>query len=437
MKLPERGTPRDALLERMRTLRAEDADWRGGRTFSLVYHAGEEHERLIGEATTMFLSENGLSPNAFPSLRRFEAEVLAMAADLFNGPTARGSMTSGGTESILMAVKTARDYARARRPEVTAPELLVPVTAHPAFDKAAHTVGVKVVHAPVGPDFRADVGAMTAAITPNTVLMVGSAPAYPHGVMDPIPELAAAAAERGILFHVDACLGGYLLPFAEALGAPVPPFDFRVPGVTSLSADLHKYGYAAKGTSTVLYRTAELRRFQFFAQTEWPGGLYGSPTMTGTRPGGGIAAAWAAMHHLGKDGYLHLAREVLDTSRKLIDGVRCTPGLIVLGDPVLSIFAFASDTLDVYGLADRMEQRSWRIDRQQKPPSLQLMITPAHTAIADAFLSDLGEVAAGMARGEPAPPGSAAMYGMLGQVPDRKLVGDFVMQFLDGLDAVR
>lgn len=329
MRLPEKGTARDDLRRRMEELRSADADWRGGKTFSLVYYAGEEVLEVLKDATTAFLHENGLSLNAFPSLRRFEAEVLAMSADLFHGPEAAGSLTSGGTESILMAVKTARDHARATRPEVRDPEVLLPTTAHPAFDKAAHTVGVRAVHFPVGPDFRADVEAARRMITPETILVVGSAFAYPHGVVDPIPELAALALERGILFHVDACLGGYLLAFAEQLGHPVPVFDFRVPGVTSLSADLHKYGYAAKGVSAVLYRDRDLRRHQFFTFTEWPGGLYGSPTMAGTRPGGAIAAAWAVMQHLGQEGYLALTRTVLDTAAAIAAGLRGIPELRV------------------------------------------------------------------------------------------------------------
>jgi glutamate/tyrosine decarboxylase-like PLP-dependent enzyme len=431
-RLPPQGMSHPDVLARMRELRAEDARWQEGRTWSLVYNAGEDVRRLLAEAYTEFMSENGLSPFAFPSLRRFESEVLAIAAELFHGEGVAGTMTSGGTESILMAVKTARDFARAER-GITEPELVMPASVHPAFQKAAHYFGLKAVNVPVGPDFRADVAAMRAALTPRTVLMVGSAPAYPQGLVDPIPELAELARRQGILFHVDACLGGFLLPFARKLGAPVPDFDFAVPGVTSLSADLHKYGYAAKGASLVLYRTPELRRYQFFTYADWSGGIYASPSMAGTRPGGAIAAAWAVLQYLGEEGYLRLTGTVLDTARALREGIRAIPGLRLLGEPRLSIFAFGSDTLDVYALGDAMEARGWKLDRQMLPPALHLMVTPAHAKVVEPFLADLRACAAGLTRGEPAPEGSAAMYGMLGAMPDRSEAADFIRQFMDTL----
>lgn len=431
-RLTSQGLSHEDVLSRMREMRAEDARWQEGRTWSLVYNAGEDIRRLVAEAYTEFMSENGLSPLAFPSLRRFESEVLAIGAELFHGDTAVGTMTSGGTESILMAVKTARDFARAER-GITEPEMVLPASVHPAFQKAAHYFGVKAVNVPLAPDFRADVEAMRAAVGSRTVLVVGSAPAYPHGVVDPIRELAAMAQEKGVLFHVDACLGGFLLPFAKKLGHAIPDFDFAVPGVTSLSADLHKYGYAAKGASLVLYRTPELRRHQFFTYADWSGGIYASPSMAGTRPGGAIAAAWAILKYLGEEGYLRLARTVLDTSRALREGIAAIPGLKLLGEPQLSVFAFASDTLDVYALGDAMEARGWKLDRQMMPPALHLMVTPAHAAVVEPFLADLRACAASLARGEPAPDGSAALYGMLGAIPDRKEAAGFILQFMDSL----
>ncbi|MCY1080622.1 pyridoxal phosphate-dependent decarboxylase family protein [Archangium lansingense] len=431
-RLATQGLSHQDVLARMRAMRTEDARWQEGRTWSLVYNAGEDIRRIAAEAYTEFMSENGLSPLAFPSLRRFEAEVLAIATELFHGNTAAGTMTSGGTESILMAVKTARDFARAER-GITEPEMVLPASVHPAFQKAAHYFGVKPINVPVAPDFRADVNAMRAAIGPRTVLVVGSAPSYPHGVMDPISELAAMAQEKGVLFHVDACLGGFLLPFAKRLGHDIPDFDFAVPGVTSLSADLHKYGYAAKGASIVLYRTPELRRHQFFTYAGWSGGIYASPSMAGTRPGGAIAAAWAILKYLGEEGYLRLARTVLDTSKALREGIAAVPGLRLLGRPPLSVFAFTSDTLDVYALGDAMEARGWKLDRQMMPPALHLMVTPAHAAVVEPFLADLRACAASLASGEPAPDGSAAMYGMLGALPDPKDAEGFILQFMDGL----
>lgn len=430
-RLAPQGLSQQDVLARMREMRTEDARWQEGRTWSLVYNAGEDIRRVAAEAYTEFMSENGLSPLAFPSLRRFEAEVLAIAAELFHGDTAAGTMTSGGTESILMAVKTARDFARAER-GISEPELVLPASAHPAFQKAAHYFGVKPLNVPVAPDFRADVEAMRAAIGPRTALVVGSAPSYPHGVMDPISELAAVAREKDVLFHVDACLGGFLLPFARRLGHELPDFDFAVPGVTSLSADLHKYGYAAKGASVILYRSPELRRHQFFTYAGWSGGIYASPSMAGTRPGGAIAAAWAVLKYLGEEGYLRLARTVLDTSRALREGICSIPGLKLLGQPPLSVFAFSSDSLDVYALGDAMEARGWKLDRQMLPPALHLMVTPAHAAVVEPFLADLRACAASLASGEPAPDGSAALYGMLGALPDQEAAG-FILQFMDSL----
>jgi glutamate/tyrosine decarboxylase-like PLP-dependent enzyme len=358
---------------------------------------------LLKDAHATFFSENALNPSAFPSLRRFEAEVIAMTADLLGaGGAAVGNMTSGGTESILMAVKTARDWARALRPDVTDPEMILPLTAHPAFDKAAHYLSVKAVHTPVQPDFTADVEAVKAALTENTILIVGSAPSYPHGVVDPIPALAKIAQESGILFHTDACIGGFMLPFAHQLGYSVPNFDLSVPGVTSLSVDLHKYAYAAKGASVILYRDAETRRHQFFVHTAWPGGIYASPTMGGTRPGGTIAAAWAIMHYLGREGYLAIADAVMQTTTKLREGIKAIDGVRVLGEPVMSILALGadgdSDGLNIYQVGDELTACGWYLDRQQCPPSLHLTVTQAHAPVADQFLEDLREAVAAAKR---------------------------------------
>lgn len=471
--LPRHGRSREELLQEMRALRSADVNWQGGRVFSLVFPAGEEALQLLKDAYTLYFSENALNPTAFPSLRRMETDVIAMSATLLGSQgQVVGNMTSGGTESILMAVKTARDWARAERPDITAPEMVLPLSAHPAFDKAGHYFGVRAVHTPLTPDFQADVSAVRQAITPNTILLVGSAPSYPQGVVDPIPELAALAQEHGLLCHVDACVGGFMLPFVRRLGYPVPEFDFAVPGVTSLSADLHKYGYAAKGASLILYRDAALRRHQLFAYTDWPGGIYASPTMGGTRPGGAIAAAWAIMNYLGEEGYLKLAGEVMAATRQIQDGVAAIAGIEVLGRPVMSVMALGSSKVNIYEVGDEMGLRGWHLDRQQFPPSLHLTVNPAHVRQTDAFLHDLQAAvraarrmtprrlagsaaiqAANLAsRALPAPlvsrlmagastrlggdglPGrSAAMYGMMGTLPNRgdlrELVLDLVEQF--------
>lgn len=425
---------RERVLTTMKEMGAQDANWRDGRTWSLVFFAGQDVLDVIKEAHAMFMSENGLSPIAFPSLRRFEAEVVAMTASMLGGgPNAAGTMTSGGTESLLMTVKAARERARAER-NVTQPEMILPITAHPAFQKAAHYFNVKPVYIPLRDDLRADVDAARKAVNGNTVLMVGSAPGYPHGVVDPIRELAAIAQETNISFHVDACLGGFLLPWVKKLGYAIPDFDLSVPGVTSISADIHKYGYAAKGASTIIYRDEALRRHQFFVHMDWPGGIYASPSMTGTRPGGAIAAAWAVMNYLGEEGYLRLAKTIMVTAHRLMNGIREIPELKLLGRPDMSVFAFNSDRLNVYQLGEEMEKRGWRLDRQQLPPSLHMMVTPAHETIVEPFLSDLKAcVQTVKAAGDTPVTGQAALYGMVTSLSDKGPAREMVLDFLNQL----
>jgi glutamate/tyrosine decarboxylase-like PLP-dependent enzyme len=473
--LPQKRRPAESVLAAMSELRARDARWQEGKTWSLVYHAGDEVTDLLKEAYGLFFSENGLNPMAFPSLRRFEAEVVAMTAALLGGDDETvGNMTSGGTESILMAVKTARDWARANRPTDGQPEMILPASAHPAFEKAARYFDVRPVRIPVGSDFRAHAAAARAAVSPNTILIAGSAPSYPQGVVDPIAELAQVAREKGILCHVDACVGGFMLPFVRELGYPVPDFDFSLPGVTSISVDLHKYAYAAKGASLILYRDPALRRYQFCVHTDWSGGIYASPTMTGTRPGGAIAAAWAIMNYLGKEGYLAIADRVMQTTGKLRDGVAAIDGVEILGDPAMSILAIGSQQLNVYEIGDELAQCGWHLDRQQSPPSLHLTVTPAHAQVADQFLHDLeGAVKrarklsgkrvtnamqvrlvrtavrilpeklvselAGRAssltgtKGGQLPGRSAAMYGMMASLPNQGDLDELVLDILDRL----
>lgn len=433
-KLPEHGRSRDEILAQMDTMRSGDANWRDGRVFSLVYFAGDDVLELLYAASRKFFSENGLNPTAFPSLRRMETEILQTVAALFSDDNAVGTLTSGGTESILMAVKTARDWARKERPAVTRPRVLVPSTVHPAFVKAGHYFDVDVVHVPVGADGRADVAATAAAIDDQTIMLVASAPSYPHGLMDPVAAIAALAQERGLLCHVDGCVGGFMLPFAERLGEKIPPWDFRVPGVTSISADLHKYGYAAKGASVILYKSRELRQHQFEVYVDWPGGIWASPSMAGTRPGGPIAAAWAVLQYLGEDGYLRLAKQTLDAARALQAGVRSIEGLHVVGEPEISLFAIGSDTVDLYGLADRLDARGFFLDRQHRPATLHLTVTPAHAPHVERLIAELTAATAELRGQPPSSEGTAAMYGMLGSLPDRAMVGGFVRQLLDGFD---
>lgn len=387
--IPAVGTGADEMLDALRIERAGDLDWRGGRAFSLVYNTDDpELERLQHEVASIFLHENALNPFRYATLLRMEGEILDMAKGLFGANHA--ALSSGGTESIFLAVQTARDHARTRG--VTEPTLICAITAHPAFAKACHYLGVEMITTPTREDGRADPEAFRAALDHRTAIVVASAPCYPYGVIDPVTEIAALAAERDVLCHVDACLGGYLLPFWEALGQPVPPWDFRVPGVTSMSADIHKYGYSFKGVSTVMYRDHELYQHQIFMYDAWPGGLYASSSSAGTRPGAPIAGAWATMTHLGVEGYLRLGRRVLDATNGFSEGVRSIDGLRITSDPDMSVFEFGVDPdsevpVDLDGVADVMDDHGWNLDRQQG--GLHVMSSPGHDKVVDAFVTDL------------------------------------------------
>lgn len=317
MKFPELGADPDRLLQELTARKAKDTDWKSGKAFCLVYYPGDNWSKTIKAAYELYFSENALNPTAFPSLRNLEHEVVDMTCALLNGPeTACGNLTTGGTESILLTVHTAREWARKHRPDITRPEIIIPITAHPAFIKACHYFDVDFHLAPLDDDLKVDMEAVKKLITPATVMLVGSAPCYPYGVIDPVEALSQLALERNLLLHMDACVGGFMLPFVNELGFSVPKFDFSLPGVTSISADLHKYGYAAKGASCILYRDAALRKHQYFVYTDWVGGIYGSPNMTGTRPGGAIAAAWATLKVIGRDGSFRWQKTLWKPLRK-------------------------------------------------------------------------------------------------------------------------
>jgi sphinganine-1-phosphate aldolase len=400
--LPKQGKSWSELDGEMDAARKGDVDWRRGRVGVYIHYAGEEVLDVAKKAYLKFFSENGLGPKAFPSLARFESDVVAMTLGLLHGGAgARGAMTTGGTESIFLAVKSARDWARVQRPAIERPQIVVPQTAHPAFNKAAEWLGLEVRRIPVGKDFCADADAMAAAIGPRTIMLLGSAPAYPHGVMDPIADIAAIAEKHDLWMHVDACVGGFIAPFAKLLGEPIGDFDFAVPGVMSMSADLHKYGYAAKGASTVLYRDAELFKFQAYSFSDWPRGVYSTQTLVGTRAGGAIAAAWAVMNFLGEDGYRAVTRRILDTRKGIGAGV-VKLGLEVWGRPELSILSYGSPTLEIAQVADRLSTRGWFVGRLVEPPGIHLMLNLTHEPIVGEYLGDLewalDEVRAGRTR---------------------------------------
>ena len=408
---PQHGTGRDELLAELVANRHDDADWRAGRLFSLVYHPDRPAlEETLAAVSREYLAENALNPFRFPSLARLERETADMVADLLHGTPGAGGLTSGGTESILVAVYVARELARERGNNQ--PVLVTGLTAHPAFAKACHLLGVEQTRVAVGADHRIDVDALTDALDDRTAMVVASAPNYPFGVIDPVERIAAVAAERGILCHVDACLGGLLLPFWERLGEPVPPWDFRVPGVTSISADIHKYGYSYKGASVLLHRDpANYGKQWWFDDGAWGGGIYGSPTPAGTRPAPPIAGAWAALRFLGADGYLDLARVLRDTRDLLLRGIEGIDGLRVAQQPDLSIFEVGSDDLDVSAVGDALVEAGWYPDRQ--PGGLHFMLSPFHAKVAPDLLAALAAAVAAVRAGR-ASEGAAATYGSTG-----------------------
>lgn len=437
-RLPAAPVPVSEILEVMGRFRdAERRTWEKGRASGAVYHGASDHIAFLNEVYALQSQSNPLHADVWPSGVKFEAEVVAMTAAMLGAATAKaagdevvGTTTSGGTESIIMAMKAYRDRSGMKRPE-----MVLPTSAHVAFDKAAQYLGFKQVRVPVANDHRADVAAMERAITRKTAVVVGSAPGFPHGVIDPINELSELARERGLGFHTDACLGGFVLPWAERLGYPVPRFDFRLPGVTSMSVDTHKYGYAAKGTSVALYRGRDLLHHQYFVATDWPGGLYYSQTMPGSRPGGLVATAWAAMLAMGEDGYSRAAAAILQTGATVRAGIEAIPELRVLGDP-LWVIAFASDEVDIYEVMAQMAKRGWSLNGLHHPPAVHIAVTLRHTqpGVADRFLEDLQDaVLAAAEQGGKAATGAAPLYGMAATFPARQAVGELLRRYIDRL----
>jgi len=408
MDLPEHGRSRREVLDLLRDAMKNDAPWDGGRTFYLVYGVDGDHLELLREAYGLFMATNGLGAHSiFPSVGRLEAEVIAMTATLLGNGRAVGNITSGGTESILMGIRAALGRARRERPRITRPEMVLPASAHPAFQRAGELYGIRTVRTPLDSGYVADLAALERAVNENTIAIVGSAPNYTFGTIDPIAEMAGMALERGIHFHADCCVGAFALPFLRRLGEPVPPFDFIVPGVATISADVHKYAFGARGTSIILYRDEEVREPARFVLDDWAGGPYRTATMAGSRPGGMVAAAWAVLTYFGEDGYLRLTREMLETTRALRRGLERLPGFRVLGEPAMYVFAFTADGRDVMAIGDAMAERGWFLGKQPtQPPSLHVVLTPVHTKVVSEFLRDLEAVAEAVGRGaRPTPAG--------------------------------
>lgn len=411
MRIPARGLDESEVFSRLEAARQHDWPWRDGKLFAYVFEDGPEIEEVGKKAYMAYLTENGLDPTTFPSLLQFENDIVDMARrHLGGGEEVVGNFTSGGTESIILAVKAARDWFREQHPGVR-PQMLVPITAHAAFHKAAHYLDIDVIITDVDPvTFRADPASMRAHLSARTMLLVASACSYAHGVVDPVREIAAMAAERGILCHVDGCMGGFLLPYFRRLGASITDFDFTVPGVTSMSMDLHKYGLCPKGASVVLYRDESLRKHQIYTCSEWTGYTMINNTIQSSKSGGPLAAAWAVLQFVGDAGYLSIAARLLDAKRRLLAGIRAVPGLSVLGEPEMSLVGFTSEEVSVFALADELKSRGWHVQAQlahgPSRENLHMTINPGNTRWIDDFVADLPRAveAVRAAGGGPKPP---------------------------------
>ena len=401
MPLPRSGMNRDAIRAQLTDYKKDDVDWASGRVFGYVFDPGAEILGFAKEIYNRFMTENALDFSVYPSLLRMENDLVAILRDHLRGDEqVVGNFTSGGTESILLAVKAARDYYRHHRPEIKLPEMILPSTAHAAFHKAAHYFGIRTVSVSVNPEtFKAEVSAMKKHITPNTIFMAGSAPSYTQGVIDPIAELSELAGSHGIWFHTDACMGGFLLPYFKKLGRPVPDFDFSLPGVSSISVDLHKYAYTPKGASLILHRNPELRKFQMFSFSRWLGYTMINPTVQSTKSGGPLAAAWAVLHYVGDDNYLAFAGKKLEATEAIRAGIEAIPELHILGDPQMTLLSFTSGEVSIFHIIDEMQAKGWYIQPSfsfdNVPANIHLSINLSNVGKTDQFSADLGQSVAG------------------------------------------
>jgi sphinganine-1-phosphate aldolase len=434
VKFPEHGEDKNQLLERLRKIKDEEWEKVGsGRAFGGIYHGLKDHSDFLNSVYSLFSSSNALYPDLFPSVRKFEVELVQMACDMMDGDSdCCGAATSGGTESILMACKTMRQWGHKRG--IKHPEIVLCDSAHPAFDKASHYFGIKLVRVPVRADYSMNVDVVSRRIGRNTVGVVGSAPGFPHGIIDDIPALAAIAKKAGILCHVDSCLGGFLVPFYKQLNFLSKKFDFSVDGVTSISADVHKYGYANKGCSLILYRNRELRKLQYYACTEWSGGMYCSPSISGSRSGAIIAQAWASLMVLGREGYMDSAKILAQSHRELLDGLHEMKEIEVLGEPDACIIAFRTRNIDVYQLADAIEKKGWEVTRLQKPKCIHIATHVRNAGKTEQYLADVA-AAIEAVREDPTnfQGGLTPVYGMAASLPDRDIVSDLLIEFMDRL----
>ena len=436
--LPTAAISHEEVLRKMQELADQEQNrWKDGFVSGSVYNGDQEHIDFLNKVYALTSQSNPLHSDIWPSINKYEAEIISMTANMLGATNTKdkivGAVSSGGTESILLAIKSYRDRAREEK-GITKPEMIAPVTAHAAFDKAAHYFNIKLVKIPLKDDLSVDIEKYSAAFNDNTIVAIGSAPAFPHGLIDPIEELSEIARSKGVGFHTDGCLGGFILPWAAKLGYPVPKFDFTLPGVTSMSADTHKYGYAAKGTSVVLYRGEELRHYQYFTIADWPGGLYFSPTFAGSRAGALSAACWATMLSMGEEGYLKASKAILETSTKIKDGIKAIPELELIGNPLFVIaFKTASPQMDVYRVLDKMAEKHWSINGLHKPSCVHIAITLRHTmpGVAERFIADLKEAVEWVKANPVSEGGLAPVYGLAASIPFRGMVSDLLHRYMD------
>ncbi|KAI8354660.1 sphingosine-1-phosphate lyase [Blakeslea trispora] len=433
--LPSKGLSEEQVMQCLQKFQAlEAADWANGKVSGSIYHGGQDLTDILAQAYKIFAVANPLHPEIFPGIRRMEAESVAMVLNMYNAPdTGCGTMTSGGTESILMACKTYRDMYRDLK-GITHPEMVVPDTIHAAFMKAASYFKIKLITIPIDPvTLKVDIRKVQRAITSNTIMLAGSAVNFPHGIADDIPALGKLAQKHKIGLHVDCCLGSFIMPFLEKAGLPTTDFDFRVPGVTSISCDTHKYGFAAKGSSIIMYRTPQIRKYQYFLYSQWTGGIYASPSIAGSRPGALIAGCWSALMYMGEDGYLDACKKIVGARRKMEEGVRSIPQLHVKGEPVGPVLAFgANPPLNIYDVGDKLAALGWNLSALQDPSGLHISVTLPWVHSADSFVSDLKKCVVGLVEDPSSGNGStAAIYGTAASVPDKTIVDDVAAGFLD------
>ncbi len=440
VSIPKQGKSKDEVFDVLSKMaEMENEKWQKGQVSGTFYHAGKEHLDFLNKAFSLFSHVNTLQFDLCPSMFKMESDIISMTAKMLNGREGVcGTMTSGGSESIIMAMKTYRDFAKAKK-NIDLPEIIMPHTAHPAFDKAGKYFKIKMVHVPVArPDFLVDPAKVESLINENTIAIVGSAGNYPYGLIDPIEALSEIALEHDIGLHVDGCLGGFILPWIEKLGYDIPIFDFRLDGVTSMSADTHKFGFALKGTSVVLYKSNELRRFQYFDVPDWAGGLYASPTAAGSRSGGLTAATWASMIYMGEKGYLKSIKAIMEVADEMKQGVKDISELTLIGDPTF-VISFLSDTIDVYHVNDFMKTKQWRFNCLQLPPAMHFCVTMPQTFVpnvAKQWIDDLkeGVIYAKTKEGEVAE--TTALYGIAGSIEGNQQVTELMYGFLDHLFSV-